>query len=436
MGYVLDMARRERGQILILAAVLATALLAFIGLVVDAGFAYSQRRQAQNGADEAALAAARVLFEGNSPEAAQTAAFEYAAANGYDNVTENTVTVEYPPVSGEHIGDPDFVEVIVEEQPATFFIHVLLPGGSTVRARGVAGFELFPEPYALVVLDTDDCGAFRQQGNASMTITGGGIMVNSACEPDAFSKTGSGDLLVEGSIDVNGGYDVGGSGTVSPDPSSVPWTVGNPLADLLPPCYPSAPMPCQDVEPPLAVRYGTAAAPETWTVTSGGDFTLEPGVYYGGFSSNCTCTITLNPGIYVMAGGGFTKGGGASFVGDEVMIYVTTNPDNPTGDGAPKPFDLTGSGLLDLSPPTSGPYQGITLWQDIAITDNFMMRGSNDLISGILYAPGATLDISGNSNFGTVQLIVNGFLLSGNSPLDLTYGEFRTFEAPEVVLVE
>ena len=42
---------QERGQILMLAALLITALLVFIGLIVDTGFAYAQRRQAQNGAD-------------------------------------------------------------------------------------------------------------------------------------------------------------------------------------------------------------------------------------------------------------------------------------------------------------------------------------------------------------------------------------------------
>ena len=420
---------QERGQILMLAALLITALLIFIGLIVDTGFAYAQRRQAQNGADEAALAAARVLFEGGTQAQALVAALDYADANGFDNITENSVTIEYPPVSGDHIGDLDFVEVIVEEQPDTFFIHILIPGGSTVRARGVAGFQLFPEPYALVVLSTTDCQAFRMQGNASMTITGGGIMINSDCEPDAFSKTGAGDLLVEGSIDVTGGVESGGSGTVSPEPNDdVPWSVSDPLASIPPPIPGDPAYPIQGA--------GTAATPVTWTYTSGPDLTLSPGTYYGGFSSNCTCTITLNPGVYIMAGGGFSKGGGASFVGDEVLIYVTTNTINPTGDGAPKPFDLTGSGALDLSPATSGIYEGITLWQDLAITDDFKMRGSNDLISGIFYAPGATLNISGDSDFGTVQLVVKGFNLSGNSPLDLTYGEFRTFETPEVVLVE
>lgn len=260
-----------------------------------------------------------------------------------------------------------------------------------------------------------------------MVIAGGGIMVNSDCGLDAFRKTGSGDLLVEGNIDVAGGIDVGGSGVVSPSPNpNRPWTVFDPLA-LLPPPDPAA-YPAQGA--------GTAATPDTWKHTIGVDLTLSPGAYYGGFLSNCGCTITMQPGVYIMAGGGFTKAGGVNFVGDGVTIYVTENPTRPTGDGAPLPFSLTGSGVLDLSPPTSGIYQGITLWQDAAIPDDFKMAGSSDLISGILYAPGATLDIGGNTQFGTVQIVVNRFELSGSAPLDLTYAEFRTFEAPKVVLVE
>ncbi len=416
----------ERGQVLVITALLATALLGFAGLLVDAGLLAAQRRQAQNAADESALAAARILFQGSTISSAETAALEYADANGFDNATQNAVEINVPPLSGDHQGDPNYAEVIVEEHPDSFFIHTILPGDLTVRARGVAGFELFPEPYALVVLSEHDCKAFDQGGNASLAIDGGGVMVNSDCASNALSKIGTGGITASGSIDIHGGYSIVGSGPVSPEPKTVPWTVSNPLATMSPPLL-GAPAPGSP---------GTAASPKTWTYTSGGNITLSPGTYYGGFSANCACTITLQPGIYIMAGGGFTKGGGTNFVGDGVMIYVTTNPANPTGDGAAKPFTLTGTGVLDLSPPTSGLYEGITLWQDAAITADLVMRGSNDMLSGILYAPGSTLDIAGDSQLGTVQLVVDGFLLTGNAPLNLTYGEFRTFEAPEVVLVE
>ncbi|MCH8995096.1 MAG: hypothetical protein IH959_09055 [Chloroflexi bacterium] len=52
---------QERGQILMLAALFVTVLLGLVGLVVDSGLLYAQRRQAQNAGDEAALAAAYEL---------------------------------------------------------------------------------------------------------------------------------------------------------------------------------------------------------------------------------------------------------------------------------------------------------------------------------------------------------------------------------------
>lgn len=426
MSNILARFHAERGQILVMAVLLITVFLGLLGLAVDAGFAYALRRQTQNAADQAAIAAAHRLLEGGSPASAITVAQDYAQANGF-SIAASCPPICIPPLSGPHAADPKYVEVTVEEEPTTSFIRTLLPGGSTVRARGVAGFLLFPKPYALIVLDLNDCLAFEMKGGASMAIADGGIMVNSDCGSVAFRKTGSGSLTVEGTIDVAGGASVDGSGIVSPSPNpNRPWAVSDPLA-ALPPPDPAA-YPAQGA--------GTAATPVTWLHDSGGDLTLSPGTYYGGFRSNCGCTITLQPGVYVMAGGGFTKSGGANFVGDGVTIYATENPTNPTGNGAPRPFNLTGSGTLDLSPPTSGIYQGITLWQDAAITDDFNMTGSSDLIRGILYAPGAQLDISGNTQFGTVQIVVNSFELSGSAPLVLTYGEFRTFEAPKVVLVE
>lgn len=431
--------RRERGQILVMAALLVTALVGFLGLVIDGGFFYAQRRHAQSAADAAALAGARLLFEGASATSARATAQEYAAGNGYNNNgASNTVTVNIPPLSGEHVGDPDYVEVLIDENPTTFFIHVLLSAGS-VRGRGVAGIHLFPEPYALVVLEDDACNAYNQSGSANMTVTGGGIMVNSDCPSQAMSVSGaSTSLQVDGSIDVHGGYQcTPGPCSVSPPPEeNVAWTVSDPLATLPPP-WP------QPISPDSA---GTAASPQTLRITTGPNRTLRPGTYYGGIYANCTCTITLQdnggqPGIYIMAGGGFGKAGGANFVGDNVMIYLTdcngpTNSAPCSGDGSAQPVTLTGNGILDLSPPTSGLYQGITFWQDEQITADFSMSGDASLTQGIFYAPGARLDITGNAQLGVVQLVVNTFRIAGSTSLSLSYGEFRTFEAPDVTLVE
>ncbi len=96
--------RQEQGQLLVVSAFVIVALLAFTGLVIDVGFLYAEHRQAQNAADEAALAATYELFYGGSVADATTTALAYADENGFDNVNDNTVTVNIPPLSGEHVG--------------------------------------------------------------------------------------------------------------------------------------------------------------------------------------------------------------------------------------------------------------------------------------------------------------------------------------------
>jgi len=44
-------ARAERGQTLVVVAVMIVVLIAFLGLVIDGGKVYAQRRQLQNATD-------------------------------------------------------------------------------------------------------------------------------------------------------------------------------------------------------------------------------------------------------------------------------------------------------------------------------------------------------------------------------------------------
>src|SRR5919201_1401863 len=77
----------ERGQILILGALMMTVMLGFLGLVIDVGNAYAQRRFMQNAADAASVAAARQLAFGMQTGVSDAAVLDtintYLAANGY-----------------------------------------------------------------------------------------------------------------------------------------------------------------------------------------------------------------------------------------------------------------------------------------------------------------------------------------------------------------
>lgn len=72
--------RREGGQILVLFALGLVAMVAMVGLVIDGGFAYSQRRTQQNAADLASLAGANSLMVAGDYKAI---AEGVAADNGY-----------------------------------------------------------------------------------------------------------------------------------------------------------------------------------------------------------------------------------------------------------------------------------------------------------------------------------------------------------------
>jgi uncharacterized membrane protein len=120
--------RGEGGQtIVLIAAVLAVLLLA-VGLAIDAGQLYVNRRAAQTAADSAAWAGAVVLFNGGNASQATSAANADAAKNGYSS----GITVNSPPLSGGATCDPFFVEVLISQSVTpTFFT-----GARTLSVRG------------------------------------------------------------------------------------------------------------------------------------------------------------------------------------------------------------------------------------------------------------------------------------------------------------
>ena len=74
---------RERGQILVLFALSLVAIIGMVGLVLDSGGAFAQRRSEQNAADVAALAAANDLIVNQGNANWQATAQSIASQNGY-----------------------------------------------------------------------------------------------------------------------------------------------------------------------------------------------------------------------------------------------------------------------------------------------------------------------------------------------------------------
>ncbi len=131
--------RTERGQVLMLAALVLPLLLGMAAIAVDVGGYAAHRRQLQNDADAIALAAARDL-----PNAAnaQTTANSYAVKNNIDP-TDMTVTI-IP--QGGAVLNPT-VQVTIQNTHNFTFIGALGVGSKSVSAHAAA-IKTSPGGYA------------------------------------------------------------------------------------------------------------------------------------------------------------------------------------------------------------------------------------------------------------------------------------------------
>ncbi len=130
-------------------------------------------------------------------------------------------------------------------------------------------------------------------------------------------------------VQVVGG--VSKSGNASVTKTGTPGTTGDPLAGLTAPTYSGTPI------SEILSGYSTA--------------TINPGVY-SQITVSGNASLTMNAGVYIIEGGGFTVSGNASIKGSGVTIYNTSNSKGSYG-------SITLSGNGSLSPATTGTYTGL-----------------------------------------------------------------------------
>jgi hypothetical protein len=151
--------RQEEGQNLVLVALAMIVILAFAALVLDAGFAYAQRRRMQNAADAGTLAGVRELaLEGSDSEI-------YAKIDEYTRVRNGADSFEatYVP-GGETIGggtipeDTTGVRVRAVMTFPTFFAGVIGIPEMTANAEAAASFSAIASAMGLVPIAVQDLG--------------------------------------------------------------------------------------------------------------------------------------------------------------------------------------------------------------------------------------------------------------------------------------
>ncbi len=421
-------------------ALTLTVMLGFGALVVDVGLNWAARTQVQSAADAAALAGAaelpgrpdealakvRQYLDDNVPGlAGATAGWE-----GDGDAANGDVTCYRPPAAPPPPGDPTHgcsvgdtaIQVITPPlRPAYAFASILGRNSAEIKALAAAGAPPGPEaPCALCVLSPDANPALLADGNVTLSVGGGGVVVDSDAGGAATtSGTAQVQVTAPGTIRVVGG--------VQSDPGSgfdpAVQTGGVPVAD------PLSNLPRPDQLTPPAI---TPGFPFRGDVTLGSSATLRlrPGIYdnivatAGGAPSN----LTFAAGIYVITGN-MEIGGNATANGSATLYFACSSYPEPCAPGS------RGAGLTvrdagsfqAVAPidPTS-PYSGLAIFYDRNNAQDLVLGGSHTLfVKGTVYAPSAKLDLHGNGTTGTLNsmVVVDSFAVSGSGSreFDVTY---------------
>lgn len=402
-----DRYNRQRGSILPMVSVLAMTIVAFMGLAFDSSYFYYEKRRVQTAADAGALAGAQELYRGSTTTITDAARKDTSLNRYTHQVNGVDVTVNHPPASGSHVGNTNFVEVIVSRPRPTWFIRMFGISSATVRARAVAGMlDAVGCVYALNRDTSNQNNGIFANGTTNSTFACG-------VYSNANFRTVGGGCVVAPSASYSGSY----SNSSSSDSNCGPEEVGQgvPAAD------------------PLVGRYTIPAtspcAYNNFKRTSGGAVVLTPGIYCGGIEiGGSVPSVTFSAGTYVLVGGGLKIGSGASATGTGVTFFNTypgTQMNKYEG------ITINTSGTVSLTAPTTGTYKALLFYQDPRViwasnNGSTLTASSTSVFQGILYFPTTDMTYAGNSSStnstdGYTILIGYNIKIAGNAQVNADY---------------
>lgn len=424
----------RQGKVAVLVAVLLpTVLVPILGLGVDGASLMQDQRRLHGAVDAAALAAAAQLWHDNSnhnlttspppnTKGAVVAALNMLSKHGFtDDVCQSrTVTVPAASDNPRIDGKGGTVEVTVTFLQPRSFTRIWSPDDLPVTARSIARVKNFSQGNGILILEESEDRALYGQGSGTLQVNEGGVVVNSTSP--AAAETGGNDIVLAAtSFDVVGKA-VGDRYFGTPYPDSGPTT---PYEGST-----AVPDPLSDIPEPNPAALSSQKAPP------GGNpdivKTLKPGRYAQAVKFNGNEQIVMEPGLYY-----FEKGldlmGTASVVGTGVTLFNA-------GSGNYN-INLGGTGSFQLSPPTTGTYAGIALFQARSTADpNTVMKlsgnsGSN--LVGTVYAPTTKVLVtgSGTQTLGS-QFIARTLEMSGSGQFTVNFAAPKAPQPPVIELVE
>ena len=382
--FLVRLMRERRGTVAIMFALLSPVLIGALGLGFETSYWYMVKRNQQNAADAAAIAAATNGAANYATEAKAVTA-QYGFVDGTGNVTvvaSNTATCPS--------GGTTCYSVTITEAVPLFLSQVVGYSGTTtvsgsravnVGAVAVAKQQSQLRQYCLLALSTVGID-LTSNGGPQADFSGCSIMSNSSA-------------VCHGS---NLNADYGDAHLTSTNCGIVPESNLPTLAD--PYAYLASSIPANTCAsyPQEPSHHGDPALPASnlWT----GSKSLSGNVQVCGdlqLTGNVTINAPAGAVLVIQNGQLDTNGYTLTTASGSAVTVVFSGTTTGTYTHAP-----TGGGTLDIKAPTSGTWSGVALYQDPNLTSgvNVSAAGNSPAwdVTGLVYLPHSNVTFSGVVN--------------------------------------
>ena len=379
----------EGGNYAVITGIVIVPLMAAVAGAVDYTVTLNKAGQLQNSLDASALAIATAYDLGMSEDQLTQLGQDFydnnmigvdinAEAFAYDDELSSDLSAV---ASSE--GDEEFITV------TSAITHQGLLGALDwpVHRRSVVKIKRGPAACVLA-LDPHAASAVKIQGSTDVGLLGCVIAANSNSS-SAIYRGGSAMLRAACTNTVGGTSGISSSSNANldcPAPLENQYPSFDPLAKVIPPDYGN----CQNVP-------------------GGKTKTLSPGTFC---NKSLSGDITLQPGSYILKGGRINLGGNGSLKGTGVTIFLMEDAE----------FSVNGNEIVQLTPPSTGTYAGITIYQEKSNDNTITINGtSGSYVSGFVYAPGGHVFFAGNSattaQSKCLRIVGNTIEMTGNSDI-------------------
>ena len=273
-----------------------------------------------------------------------------------------------------------------------------------------------PAGACIYALDPTAHRAFQIAGSNSVSAACSAVVASSAT--DAFEMEGSETFFLQNhaQVGVVGGWQLNGQ-------TSLKDTISN--LTVLPFVITAPSDPLSSVAAPTTGIIVSASHVNYDMNNKPANNTLSPGVYCGGLTIGNTggVNFNLNPGTYIMAGGGLVINSQAKVTGTGVTVYNTSSTGwGCSGSSSYTPINIDGQANVTLSAPTTGALAGILFFGNrtgcatLGSCQNTIQGGATTALDGALYFKSDTILFSGaNSTSGYMMLVADIIHINGNS---------------------